>query len=537
MKTRFAPLPLLAAIALAAFLPRLASAEFLIHPLFTDHCVLQQELPVPVWGWGDPDQKVTVEFGGQKKETNVEGNGAWLVLLDPLTASDQPASLTASSQGKTITVSDLLIGEVWVCSGQSNMAMTVSRSSDAESARTAATEGKLKSVRLFKVPVAGADERSDTVKSAWQPCSPATVDSFSAAGFYFGQALNVARKVPVGLIQSANGGTNAFSWINSDTFQNDPVAAPTREVWEQAVATFPQATERYENAREAWNEKVKAAKAAGKPAPEGRAPQPPLGPGHVKRPAGHYNAMIAPLQPYAIRGALWYQGEANSRPPFAPQYRDLMLALVEDWRADWAAALPEVPRRDFPFYLVQLPNFGGGHPQGWPVIREQMLKFWQDGKNTGMVVSIDVGDPKDIHPTNKKPVGERLARFTRAKTYGEDIVAGGPIFDSISIDGGKAILKFQSVGGGLVSTDNQPLRHFTIAGSDTVFVAAQAEIFGDTIVVSSPEISAPRAVRYAWSNDPENVNFANRDGLPASPFRTDNWEIPLDAEPASTPAK
>jgi sialate O-acetylesterase len=407
------------------------------------------------------------------------------------------------------------------------MAMSVSRSSDAESAKAAAAEGKLAGVRLFKVPVAGTDERSDTVKSSWQPCIPATVPAFSATGFYFGQALHAARNVPVRLIQTANGGTNAYSWINTDTLQNDPVAAPTRAVWEQTLADFPQASEHYEKGRIAWAEKVNAAKAAGQPAPTGRAPQPPLGPDHVKRPAAHYNAMIAPLQPCAIRGAIWYQGEANARPPFAQQYRDLLSALVEDWRADWAATLPEVPRRDFPFYLVQLPSFAGGHPQGWPVIREQMLRFWQEGKHTGMVVTIDVGDAKDIHPANKKPVGERLARFARADAYGEDIVQSGPIFDSIQIEGAKAILRFQHTGGGLVSTDRQPLRHFQIAGADAVFADAQAEIAGET--VTAPGINEPRAVRYAWSGNPGQINFANRDGLPASPFRTDDWEIPMDA--------
>ncbi|MBL9152745.1 MAG: hypothetical protein JNK37_09680 [Verrucomicrobiales bacterium] len=521
---------LIPVLAAALALPLAARAEFLLHPLFTDHAVLQQELPLPVWGWGDQNAKVTVEFAGQKKETVVEEGGAWLVLLDPLPASAQPAVLKATSGDRTLTVSDILVGEVWLCSGQSNMAMAVNRSldADAKAASDAAAQGKLGHLRLFKVPVAGADDRSDTVSSEWQPCSIDSVPTFSATAFYFGQALQAARGVPVGLIQSANGGTNAYSWINTDTFQNDPVAAPARTVWEQAVSTFPQATERYEKARAAWVEKVKAARAAGQPAPAGRAPQPPLGPGHAKRPAGHYNAMIAPLQPYAIRGAIWYQGEANSRAPFAPQYRDLMLALVEDWRADWAAALPEAPRRDFPFYLVQLPNYAAGHPQGWPLIREQMLRFWQDGRQTGMVVAIDVGDARDIHPKNKKPVGERLARFARAQAYGEDLVASGPIYASHTIDGAKAIVKFTHTGGGLVSTDRQPLRHFQIAASDGAFVDATAEIVGDTLVVSAPGVTEPRAVRYAWSNNPESINFANAAGLPASPFRTDDWAIAVE---------
>jgi sialate O-acetylesterase len=212
-----------------------------------------------------------------------------------------------------------------------------------------------------------------------------------------------------------------------------------------------------------------------------------------------------------------------------------MFALAEDWRADWnAAAGPAVERRDFPFYLVQLPNFAHGHPQGWPVIREQMLRFWQEGKNTGMVTSIDLGDPTDIHPRNKGPVGERLARFARANTYGEDIVYSGPIFDSLTIENEHAVVKFQHAGHGLKSLDGQPLRHFQVAGAEGKFVPAEAKIAGDTLRIHSAEVPEPRAVRYAWSANPENPNFANEDGLPASPFRTDTWEIPM--ETANLPA-
>lgn len=528
------PRAALAALSLLALLSCLAvpvrGAEFLLHPLFTDHGVLQRELPVPVWGWGEPGAEVVVEFADQRKETKVEENGSWLLTLDPLPASSEPTRLVARSGATALTVSDLLVGEVWLCSGQSNMAMSVNRclEDQAKAAEAAAEAGEFGQIRLFKVPVAGADERADTVGSQWQPCSAAGVATFSATGFFFGQSLHEALGVPVGLVQSANGGTNAYSWINTETFAEDPAAAPARGFWEQAVATFPQASERYEKALAAWRGKVAEARAAGRPSPAGRPPQAPLGPGHVKRPAGHYNAMIAPLQPYAIRGAIWYQGEANSRPPFATQYRDLMFALVEDWRSDWAAAIPGAPRREFPFYLVQLPNFGGGHPQGWPAVREQMLRFWQEGEATGMVVAIDVGEAGDIHPRDKKPVGERLARFARAQAYGEDLVAGGPIYRSMRAEGGKAVLSFDHVGGGLVSRDGEALRHFEAAGEDGAFVPATAEIVGETVVVSAPGLAELHSVRYAWSNNPEGINFANREGLPASPFRTDDLEIVLD---------
>jgi len=512
----------------ASFLPT-PTPGLELHPLFSDQGVLQQQLPVPVWGWAEPGASVTVAFAEQKKEASADSDGCWQVTLDPLAASDEPAILTAVSGEKTVSISDLLVGEVWVCSGQSNMAMTVSRTLDAERMEKEAAEDKFAQLRLFKVPINGTDDRLDRVNSRWQSCSPTAVGGFSATGFYFGRALQAARKVPVGLIQSAMGGTNAFSWINTDTYRKDPAAGPARDFWKQTVERHPQALAAYEKKLALWKVKVKAAKAAGKPAPPGRAPREPLGPDHVKRPAGHYNAMIAPLQPFAIRGAVWYQGEANSRPPFAAQYKDLMFALVEDWRADWAAAAgKDAERRDFPFFLVQLPNFAGGHPQGWPVIREQMLRFWLDGKNTGMITSIDVGDPGDIHPGNKLPVGERLARLARANAYGEDIVYSGPIFDSLTIKNDRAVVKFQHAGHGLKSLDGQPLRHFQIAGADGRFIPAEAQISADTLIVRSPDISEPRAVRYAWSANPENPNFANEDDLPASPFRTDNWEIEME---------
>lgn len=526
-----APFPLRTlSVAIGALILMLlpARAELRLHPLFTDHAVIQQALPAPVWGWHEPGAKVTVTFSGQEKVATVDDGGSWMVVLDPLAANAEGASLRVRSGESTLTVSDLLVGEVWVCSGQSNMAMAVSGTLDAEAMIEEAKAGKLGKIRLFKVPVDGADERRDTIQAQWELCTETSVPRFSATGFYFGRVLSATRDVPVGLIQSASGGTNANSWINSDTLLNDPAAAITREQWKATVERHPQAVIAYQKNLAKWNERMKAARDAGQPLPAGRAPRMPVGPGHVKRPAAHYNAMIAPLQPVAMRGAIWYQGEANSRPPFAPQYRDLMFALIEDWRADWAANSPGSKRRDFPFYLVQLPNFAGGHKQGWPLIREQMLKFWQEGEDTGMVVAIDVGDADDIHPKNKKPVGERLARFARAHTYHEDVVSSGPIHESITIESGKAILKFRHTGGHLVSSDEQPLRHFEIAGADRVFVKAEAEIKGDSLVVGSADVPDPRAVRYAWSNNPEAVNFVNAAGLPASPFRTDSWEIDLE---------
>ncbi|MEM6915147.1 MAG: sialate O-acetylesterase [Verrucomicrobiota bacterium] len=515
----------LARISAIALFGSVSLAEALdVNPLFSDYAVLQQDRPVPVWGTAQSGEAVEVAFGDQTVKGRAGEAGEWMVVLEPLTGSLDPASLVVRAGEKEVTFENILVGEVWVGSGQSNMAWPVSRSLDGELVAEKAAAGGFPNLRLFKVPVEGSDTRAATVDATWMVPTENTVSSFSATAFYFAAKLAQDRKVAVGVIQSASGGTNAFSWINTDTFESDEAAEVARTYWTATLKNHPEAMERYKTALENWTEKSKAAKDAGEEFTE-RAPREPLGAGHVKRPTGHYNAMIAPLQPYAIRGVIWYQGEANSREPFHSGYRDLMLALTEDWRSDWASASGGlVERRDFPFYLVQLPNFAGGNPEGWPRIREQMLKFWQEGTNTGMVVAIDSGDPGDIHPANKTPVGERLARFARANTYGENIVYSGPIYDALRIEGSKAIVSFVEVGAGLKSLNDEPLAEFEIAGGDGKFVPAVAVIEGDELIVSAESIQEPRAVRYAWKANPEAVNFGNEEGLPASPFRTDSWE-------------
>jgi len=494
-----------------------------LNSLFTNQGVLQQELPVPVFGSAEPSAQVTVAFEAQKHVVTANADGEWIAVLDPLSANATGQSMTVTSGDETHVVEGLLIGEVWIGSGQSNMGWTVEQSFDADEAVAAAAKGDYANIRLFKTPIEGANEPLSQVDAEWKLASPEMVKKFSAVAFFFGVRLSADRSVPVGLIQAANGGTNANSWINSETLASDPVAAVTRDYWSATVRRHPEAMARYKKGLAEWTAKRKAAESAGETFDE-RAPREPLGPEHVKRPAGHYNAMVAPLQPYAIRGVIWYQGEGNSRPPFNVGYRDLMFALVEDWRDDWAvASRGKIEPRDFPFYLVQLPNFAKGDPEGWPIIREQMLKFWEEGTNTGMVVAIDKGDAEDIHPPDKKPVGERLARFARANTYGENIVFSGPIYESLQIEDSKALVTFKYRGGGLASLDGEALKYFEIAGADGEFSPAVASLEGGTLVVSSDAVSEPKSVRYAWMNNPEGANFGNAEGLPASPFRTDSW--------------
>ncbi|MEM9016086.1 MAG: hypothetical protein AAGC68_03665, partial [Verrucomicrobiota bacterium] len=381
------PKPLFGALvfSLACF----ASPALELHSLFTPNAVFQQSVRVPVWGMADPGSEVMIRFGGQEVSAKADAEGDWIAILEPLVASNQPRTMMVESGEEKLEVGGILVGEVWVGSGQSNMAWTVERSLDSEAVAQAVEEGAYADIRLFKVPVDGTDTRMGEVSAAWSLPENEVIQRFSATAFYFAAKLSADRSVPVGMIQSANGGTNAFSWINSATYGESDVAAPIREYWATTLRNHPEAMERYKAALEQWKEKVRAARDSGTPV-DGRAPREPLGPEHVKRPSGHYNAMIAPLQPYAIRGVIWYQGEANSRLPFYPFYKDLMLELVEDWRSDWAVASGGLLERiDFPFYLVQLPNFAGGDAQGWPRIREEMLRFWQEGEGTGMVVAID----------------------------------------------------------------------------------------------------------------------------------------------------
>lgn len=507
---------------LALFVQSSYAEPLSLNPLFSDDAVIQQEMSVPVWGKGEAGKTVTVHFGEQECETLVDENNRWQAILEPVSMSAVPRDMRVSSSDEELLVRGILVGEVWVGSGQSNMGFSVKNSFDAEAAAKGAEAGEYAKVRLFKVPVNGADDRQERVNAAWAKPTAETVSSFSATAFFFAAKLSRDRSVPVGIIQSAMGGTNAFSWINNETFEDEPVAETIRAYWEETVERHPEAIEEFKKASAEWKVKADEIVAGGGVAP--RAPREPLGPEHFKRPTGLYNAMVAPLQPYAIRGVIWYQGEGNSRLPFYPGYKDLMLALAEDWRSDWAnAAGSDITRVDFPFYLVQLPNFGGGDPEGWPRIREQMLKFWQEGTRTGMVVAIDKGEADDIHPRDKKPVGERLAVFARANAYGEDLAFSGPIFDSLQIEGNRALVGFQHAGSGLKSLDEEPLKYFEIAAADGEFKPAVAKIVGDSLEVSSSEVSEPRAVRYAWLANPEGANLGNEEGLPASPFRSDSW--------------
>lgn len=493
-----------------------AGAEVRLPGVFGDHMVLQRDVPLPVWGWADPGEKVTVTLGGQSKSATADNAGKWSLQLAAMKAGG-PVEFKAQGKNNAVTFRDVLVGEVWLCSGQSNMAMTVNRVMNQEAEIASADHPE---IRMLAVTRKTAKEPQDDCTGQWRVCSPKTVAGFSAAAYFFGRELQKQLKVPVGLIDSSWGGTPIQAWTSTEAHLAAPKLKPMIDDLKRRAETYdPQkAKARYDKQLAEWKKSVAAAKAEGKP-PKGRRPRPPQQPELSQgSPATLYNGMIAPLAPYAIRGAIWYQGEANAG---SPLYALQMKTLILSWRSDWKQG-------DFPFLFVQLPNFKAAQQipsepvGGWPLIREHFLKTLAAVPNTGMAVTIDIGEADDIHPRNKREAGRRLAQWALAKTYGKDVVACGPLCKSMRTDGNKIVVEFDYAAGGLAARDGAKLKGFAIAGADKKFVWADAKIAGNTVVVSSPEVASPAAVRYAWANNPD-CNLVNKAGLPASPFRTDDW--------------
>jgi sialate O-acetylesterase len=437
-------------------------AEVKPNILFTDGAVLQREQNVPVWGTANDGEKVTVEFAGQTATATAQG-GKWKMELKPLEAGG-PFSMKISGENE-VTVNNLLVGEVWVASGQSNMEWTINASFQPEVEKPKANFPQIRMITAKKV---ASLTPLDEVQGKWQECSPETVGGFSAVAYYFARDLHAKLGVPVGIISTSWGGTPAQAWTSADGFEGQPEL-------------------------KGYADQLKAAEAL----PEK---------GHQNFPAALYNAMIAPVVPYGMSGVIWYQGESNAGQ--SKQYQTLFPAMIADWRAKWKLG-------DFPFLFVQIAPFKGQPPE----IREAQFLTLAKSKNTAMAVITDYGDANDIHPKQKEPVGNRLSLAARALAYGEKIEYSGPLYQEMKAAGDKAWINFSHVGGGLVAKDGD-LKGFTIAGADGKFLPAKAEIKGDKVVVSAEGVADPKAVRYGWDNVPD-VNLCNKEGLPASPFRTD----------------
>ena len=506
-------------IAAAVLLANVAPlrAEVSLPAIFSDHMVLQSDVAVPVWGWAEAGEQVTVSIAGQTKTATADASGAWSLKLDPLKAGE---ALTLTVKGKnSITVQDVVAGEVWLCSGQSNMAMTVNRAKNFDAEKTAAT---LPLIRQFREQSGGAATPQAKGQGKWELCSPETVGGFSATAYFFGLNLHKKLNVPVGLINSSVGGTPVEAWTSLDMQKSIPELKPMFEAHEKNAAAWDpaKAQETYEKQLAAYNAAAAKAKAAKKEV-RGRPPRKPGDPkSGGKLPSSLFNGKISPLIPYAIRGAIWYQGEANARSVESGKlYAFQLAALVKDWRARWGEG-------DFPFAWVQLPNFKAPQKEpveddGWPSVRESMLKTLAL-PHTGMAIAMGAGEAGNIHPQNKQAVGLRLASWALADVYKKSgFAASGPLPAGSEIKGSEIVVTFSHTDGGLVAEGGE-LKGFAIAGADKKWVRATAKISGATVIVSSPDVKEPKAVRYAWANNPD-CNLQNGEGLPASPFRTDDW--------------
>ncbi|WP_020472871.1 sialate O-acetylesterase [Zavarzinella formosa] len=533
---------LLAAIAFAA--P--ANAEIKPHVLFSDHMVLQRDKPLVIWGTADPGEEVYVSLSvktadGKREEgkaVKADQGGKWSVKLAAFPAGtdgvltikgeEKPTPKDKKSVPNSVTIKDVLVGEVWIASGQSNMEWSLQASPKGggpEAIKTSANPN----LRLFMVPKNAIPAPQITTlpgngptDSKWALSSPQSSAGFSAVAYFFGQELEKTLKVPVGLIGTYWGGTPAEAWTSKEALQADPELKYYVESLEQRKKTYDPAKEKeaYEAALAKWKTAAEEAKKAGKPAPGGQPrlrSEPGKGSGD---PSSLYNGMIAPLIPFTVRGAIWYQGESNAGKPI--EYRNLYATMISDWRKRWGD--------DFSFYCVQLAPFNAGNPDGenWAFLREAQAIASAKVKNAGVAVITDVGDATDIHPQQKAPVGQRLAYLAESRTYGLKIEDSGPAYKSMVADGPKAVVSFDHLGGGLVAQNGKELTGFTLAGEDKVFHPAKAVIEGDTVVVTSDKVQKAVAVRYGWKNFPV-VNLANKAGIPATPFRSD--DLPFGVTP------
>ena len=493
-------------------------ADVKLPKLISDGMVLQQGLQVNIWGTSDPGEHVTVALQDQRASGIADGTGYWRLKVGPLSPGG-PYTLTVSGKN-TLVLHDVLVGEVWVCSGQSNMEMPVGPSPDGWSAGVLNFQDEIAradypTLRMFTVQHAVADKPQTDVEGGWVAAHGEAVANSSATAYFFGRDLQKALNVPVGLIHSSWGGTRAEAWTSRGTLESDPEFKSIVEDRSKLLSTYPKIFQDYEQQLAQWRRASDKAEADGSviPAP----PSVPKDPrSDSARPSGLFNGMVMPLTPFTIRGVIWYQGESNSDRPF--QYRKLFPAMIGDWRRAWGEG-------DFPFLYVQLANWGVHTLKWrWPDLREAQSMALSLPK-TGMVVTIDIGDGSNIHPRNKQEVGHRLALAAQGIAYGRDVVYSGPAYDSMMVEGESLRLHFKNADGGLVAKSLSiiSVSGFEIAGADRKFVGAEARIDGDTVVVSSEDVAQPVAVRYAWGMNPR-PSIYNRAGLPASPFRTDHWD-------------
>jgi sialate O-acetylesterase len=494
-----------------------ARADVELAPLFSDGVVLQQGKPVPVWGTASPGEVIVVSFAGQTRSATTGADGRWITLLDPLPAQSEGTDLVAATAANAITVRDVVVGEVWLCAGQSNMGFPVAASLNAQ-AEIAAANFPL--VRHLKVELqTSTAPQSRVATSGWKPALPANVGDFTAVGYFFARDIHQRLRVPVGIINCSWGGTPIEAWMSPMALASDPAFAVVSERWSEMTATYAAAKADYDARIGAWTSAEAVARTHGaKPHTawlrQNPKPSEPHGaPGDPWAPAGLFDGMINPLLPAAIRGVLWYQGEANVNRP--SEYHALFSALITAWRAHFGQG-------DIPFFWVNLAAYRANDPSdtSFARLREAQTQTLSL-PNTGQAIAIDIGDPDNIHPANKQDVGRRLALLAKHRAYGITVDDAGPRFAAAEREGSAMRVRFTDVSGGLVAQDRPP-DALELAGADHVFHPATAKIVHETLIVTCPEVREPVAVRYAWRNAPD-ANLYSGNGLPVVPFRSDDW--------------
>jgi sialate O-acetylesterase len=479
-------------------------AEVHVVGIFGSNMVLQREMKVPVWGTAAPGEKISVCFAGQSVSTEASADGKWRVQLAPMTASAEPRDLTIAGANK-IEFTNILIGDVWLCSGQSNMELTPEKG--LRDPQTEIAAANWPQIRMVKLASTVAFQPVSDVRGNWAECAPDVMKNFSTAAYYFAREIYQQTKVPVGLIGCYYGGSNGQSWTRLGALAAEPEL--------QALAVLPQG-------RGEASTNITASLTIGQPADRNSR----------YRSAAFYNGMIAPLATFAIRGVIWYQGEADTaNAAQATRYAKLFSTMITDWRAQWGQG-------NFPFIFVQLPTSELQYPDptdsAWARVRESQQKALAL-PGTAMVVTIDIGEGEVVHAHNKKELGQRLGQIALNKVYGQHVAsAEAAFFKSAEFKDGRVIITFTNVVGGLVCTNAAGVKGFAIAGADRQFVWAGAKIIGDTVEVSSPQVATPVAVRYAWADNPV-ISLFNTNGLPVAPFRTDDWPAGKTSNPRAVP--
>jgi sialate O-acetylesterase len=492
-----------------------ARADVSLPDVIASSMVLQQKQAIPIWGAAEPGESVTVTFGKVKKTVVADASGRWRVDLGKFRANSSPQSMTIAGKN-TIVLNDILVGEVWLVAGQSNMQRLLRETDNGEAVQAAANHPN---IRLFNVSREVAFKHRTGKLAEWAACTPESVKEFSAAGYYFGVELEMELKVPIGLINSSYGGSQAEAWTPVEYLLADPDLKATVErtkIWD---AERPRVRVEYDEAIKKWRENSDKQRAAGvRPSPS---PAVPDALREYRIAASIYDRMISPLIPFAIKGVIWYQGESNEAR--AEQYNILLPTMIRSWRERWGAG-------NFHFGIIQLPNYrrikDEPEESAWSFLREAQRRTALTTPNTGLIVTIDIGEANDIHPKNKVDVGRRMFRWAMRQAYARTL-PDSPMLNKAEAKGTKILLTFDNAGSGLKIGSGDTLAEFAIAGADRKWLWAEAKIIGkDKIEVWSPQLSAPVAVRYAFNSNPKHPNLTNDSGLPAAPFRTDSWPDP-----------